>query len=188
MDRTDLSTNSVNPEDQQLRRVLSTLIWASWGVYLFVIITALFYNDRVLFVATLAGCTSLGVPLVLIRRRRLHAASLVVLLIELVTVTIIATVGQGIRDLAMLAFPILLIFCRAGFGASLFQNIRRVDNPGGLLVGLWRSLWLVCHQALRGGRYQLVLSCWHDPHFIVGGTGSGSAGNQYAQGPGTGTR
>jgi PAS domain S-box-containing protein len=133
MDRTDLSTNSVNPEDQQLRRVLSTLIWASWGVYLFVIITALFYNDRVLFVATLAGCTSLGVPLVLIRRRRLHAASLVVLLIELVTVTIIATVGQGIRDLAMLAFPILLIFA----GLALERPYFRISVGLTILAVCW---------------------------------------------------
>jgi diguanylate cyclase (GGDEF)-like protein/PAS domain S-box-containing protein len=105
-----MSTNIENEEDRTLAVVLTTLIWALWGVYLFVIITGIFFYDRVLIALTLAGCALLGIPMVLLKRHHLRTASLVITLIELSTVTIIATVGQGIRDLALVTFPIIFIF------------------------------------------------------------------------------
>ncbi len=134
-----MSANSENEENRQLARVLSTLIWASWGTYLFVILTSLYYNDWRLIAVTLAGCALLIVPLVLLRRRRLRASSLVVMLIELGTVTIIATVGQGIRDLAIVAFPIIFIFAGLALDRTFF----------GLCVGLTlvAVCWLVFGEA-----------------------------------------
>ncbi len=99
-----------NEEDRQLARTLVILILASWGVYLFVICTALYYTDWKLIAVTLTGCVLLILPLVLLNRRQLHSSSLVVMLVAPGTVTIIATVGQGIRDLAVVAFPIVFIF------------------------------------------------------------------------------
>jgi len=120
MDRVDVVANSENEEDKQMARVLTTLIWTSWGVYLFVIATGLFYHDwRTVFV-TLAGCALLSVPLVLLKRLHLRASGLVLMLIVLGTVTFIATVGQGIRDLAILSLPIILIFAGMALDRKYF--------------------------------------------------------------------
>ena len=125
-----------NAEDRQAARILSTLIWASWGTYLFVIFTALYYNDWKLIAVTLVGCALQIVPLALLRRRHLRASSLVVVLIVLGTLTIIATVGQGIRDTAIVAFPIVFIFAGLTLNRAFFR----------LCVGLTLAAvgWLAC--------------------------------------------
>ena len=99
-----------NEENRQLAKVLTTLIWASWCGFLVVCISGILYNDRRLIVVTLAGCAGLFLPMVLLKRRHLHASSLFSTMIILVTVTFFATVGQGIRDLAIVTFPVLFIF------------------------------------------------------------------------------
>jgi len=91
-------------ENRRLARILYILMGASCATYLFVLASAVYFNDRTLFAATLGGCVLLIVPFVLLRRRHLRASSLVVVLIILGTVTTIATVGQGIRDLAIVSF------------------------------------------------------------------------------------
>jgi len=111
----------LSEEDRQLAHVLSTLIWASWGVYLVVIFTGLYYADWRLITVTLAGCILLVAPLILLKRRQLRASSLVVVLIEIAIVTFIAMVGQGIRDLAIIAFPIILIFAGLSLNRGLFR-------------------------------------------------------------------
>jgi diguanylate cyclase (GGDEF)-like protein len=121
MDQGNLQTVYKNEEDRQLTRILSILIWATWGAYLFVILTALYYNDWKLIAMTLAGCALQVVPLILLRRRHLRASSLTVVLSTLGTVTIIATVGQGIRDLAIVAFPIIFIFAGLTLDRVLFR-------------------------------------------------------------------
>jgi len=127
-------------KDWQLIRILYILIGASWTAYLFVVATAIYYSDAVLFTATLVGCALLIIPFVLLRRRRLRASSLVVVLIILGTLTIIATVGQGIRDLAIIAFPIILIFAGLTLNRALFR----------LCVGLTLAAvcWLAIGEAL----------------------------------------
>jgi len=121
MDRLDLSAISKNEEDRRSARVLSILIWASWGVYLVVIITGLYYKDWKTIAVTLAGSALLSVALVLLRRQHLNASGLVVMLIELGTVTFIATVGQGIRDLAIVSFPIILFFAGLALNRVFFR-------------------------------------------------------------------
>jgi diguanylate cyclase (GGDEF)-like protein len=126
-------------EDRQLARVLSILIWASWSVYLFVIFTGLYYSDWAVIAVTLTGFASLIVPMVLLRRRYLRASSLIVVLSAIGTVTTIATVGQGIRDLAILALPIVVIFAGLALNRAFF----------GLCVGLTlvAVCWLVFGEA-----------------------------------------
>ncbi|MBI5353878.1 MAG: GGDEF domain-containing protein [Chloroflexi bacterium] len=128
-----------NEEDRQLARILSMLIWASWGVYLFVILSGLYFNDWAVISVTLTGCVSLVIPLILLRQRNLRASSLIVTLIVLATITIIATVGQGIRDLAIVALPIVIIFAGLTLPQSLFR----------LSVGLTLAAvcWLVFGEA-----------------------------------------
>ena len=118
---TKLSTSLDAEGERQLARVLAALIWASGAVYLFVIVTGLFYGDRVLIALTLVGCALLIIPMVLLRRRRVRASGLAVMLIEVATVTTIATVGQGIRDLAIVTFPIIFIFAGLALERAYFR-------------------------------------------------------------------
>jgi signal transduction histidine kinase len=121
MDRLDLVANSKAEEDLQLAGILSKLIWAAWGVFLFVIVIALYNHDRWLIVVTLTGCALLILPLVMLRRRHLHASILILMLIMLGTVTFIATIGQGIRDLTIVSFPILFIFAGLALERKFFR-------------------------------------------------------------------
>jgi len=57
-----------------------------------------------------AGSLSLAVPLVLIRSRHYRAGNLALTFILLVTVTAALTVGQGLHDTAVVAYPIILIY------------------------------------------------------------------------------
>jgi diguanylate cyclase (GGDEF)-like protein/PAS domain S-box-containing protein len=122
--------------DERLARILSWLIWASWGIYLFVVFTAVYYNDWPLFTVTSAGCAFLGLSMLLIRRRNLSAGSVLVVLSTLGTVTLIATVGQGIRDLAVVSFPILLIFA----GLTLSRRFFRLCVGLTLLAVSWLAV------------------------------------------------
>jgi diguanylate cyclase (GGDEF)-like protein/PAS domain S-box-containing protein len=81
---------------------------------------------------TLAGCALFSVPLILLRRRYLHASGMFLMLIMLGTTTFIATIGQGIRDLAVFGFLIVIIFAGLALKHTYFR----------LCVGL--SLVAVC--------------------------------------------
>jgi diguanylate cyclase (GGDEF)-like protein len=119
--QTFLKTIYENEEDRQLAWILSILIWATWGIYLFVLFTAIYYLDWKLIIVIVVGCALQIVPLALLRRRRLRAGSLAIVLIVLGTITIIATIGQGIRDLSIVAFPILFIFAGLTLNRAFFR-------------------------------------------------------------------
>ncbi|MBI9043575.1 MAG: PAS domain-containing protein [Anaerolineaceae bacterium] len=90
--------------------ILSLLIWASWGTFVFVFFTALYFNDWKSVGVILACSVLLIAPFALLKRGHLAASSLFIVLMMIITITIIATVGQGIRDMAIIAFPIVFIF------------------------------------------------------------------------------
>jgi len=139
MNRWDISTIYENEEDRQLAHILVTLILASWGAYLLAIVNAIYYQDWKLLIAALSGTAFLALPLVLLKRRNLRASSLLVMLLVLGTITGIATVGQGIRDLTLIAYPIVFIFAGMTMNRALFM----------LCVGLTflAVLWLVFGEA-----------------------------------------
>ena len=121
MHQWDISSIYENEEERHLARVLVTLILASWGVYLFVIFTGFYYRDWVLIVVTLTGCAFLILPVILIIYKYLRVASLLVMLIMLGIVTVIATIGQGIHDLAVITYPIIFIFAGLTLDRKLFR-------------------------------------------------------------------
>ncbi len=110
-----------NVEDRQLAVILTTLIYASWGMLLLLSITGIFYNDWRLIVVTLLSCAALVLPMVLLKRRHLRASSLVTTLIFLGITTFLATIGQGIRDLTIVTFPILFIFAGLALERKYFR-------------------------------------------------------------------
>lgn len=111
-------------EDRRIARLITILIFISWGTYAFALFFGILFKDWHLVAAILAGCALLVIPFVMIRRGKLHFSSFILVLSVLCTVTFIATIGQGIRDLAMIALPIVLIFAgltldRLRFGISV---------------------------------------------------------------------
>ncbi|MBA4385615.1 MAG: hypothetical protein C0410_12830, partial [Anaerolinea sp.] len=111
-------------EDKRIARLISILIFISWGTYAFIIFFGFFFKDWSLVAAALTGCVLLFIPFIMIRLGKLHFSSFILVISALGTVTFIATIGQGIRDLAMIALPIVLIFAgltldRLRFGISV---------------------------------------------------------------------
>jgi diguanylate cyclase (GGDEF)-like protein len=73
---------------------------------------------------TLISSVFLILPLWLTRHGHIFASSLFIVLIELGNVTLLATVGQGIHDVAIMAYPTIIIFAsltmhRLGFRLSV---------------------------------------------------------------------
>ena len=110
-----------NEEDQQAARILLVLILALWAINLIAGLTGLYWSDWKLITATLAGSVLQAVPLWLLRRGHLRASSLIFVMSVIGTVTIVAMVGQGIRDLAIVAFPIVFIFASMALSRAYFR-------------------------------------------------------------------
>ena len=109
-----------NEEDRQRAAMLSSIIWVSWGAYLYVIIIGIYYGNRVL-IAVMVVCSILqGVPFWLLRRGYWITSSIVTIVSVLGTVTLLATMGEGIRDISVLIFPIILIFAGLTLNRIIF--------------------------------------------------------------------
>ena len=140
-------------ENRQMLRVLSTLIYASWGIYLFVASEGFFYKDWPTMTAALAASVVLVVPFLMSRHGNLQAAGLIVMLVELCSITFLATIGQGIQDASIIAFPIIFYF--AG------QVLNRLYFRIGVGMALLAVCWLVA------GEY----FGWYTPKPFEGGAG-----------------
>jgi diguanylate cyclase (GGDEF)-like protein len=116
-----LQTLFKNEEDQKLARILSVLILASFAVYIIVALINLYVGDFKTITMVLAGVVVLVVSWWLLMRGYLRISSLIVALSELAAVTAIATVGQGIRDIAILGFPIIFVFISLTLERTYFR-------------------------------------------------------------------
>jgi diguanylate cyclase (GGDEF)-like protein/PAS domain S-box-containing protein len=124
---------SEQEENRQKARIVSTIIIAVECAYLTAMISGFVYRDTKLIIVTLAGCAFQILPYVLVRRGNLRISSLLVVLSALCSVTFIATVGQGIRDLAIISFPIIFIFA----GLTLDRVFFRISVALALLAVFW---------------------------------------------------
>jgi diguanylate cyclase (GGDEF)-like protein len=116
-----LQTLFKNEEDLKLARILSILILASFAVYIIVVLINLYVGDIKTVVTVLVGIVILFVSWWLLMRGYLRISSLLVALSELAAVTVIATVGQGIRDIAILGFPIIFVFASLTLDRTYFR-------------------------------------------------------------------
>jgi two-component system, cell cycle sensor histidine kinase and response regulator CckA len=91
-------------------RVSYILILAALGSYVFVGLISLYFHDGKTAWTMCGGGMTLVVPFLLLRSGRIRVGNLVLMIIVIATVTVIATVGQGIRDLAVVAYPIIFIY------------------------------------------------------------------------------
>ena len=158
-----------NEEDRRSARIISTLIFVSWGAYFFVIILTLLSNkDLFLICAIFVGCVLQLVPYFLVRRGHLYASSTLVVLNAICTLTFVATIGQGIRDLSLIAFPIIFIFA----GLTLNRNLFRLCVVISILAVCWLSMgeimgWFI-PQPYMGVSATLASMVMNSVLFIVG--------------------
>ena len=124
-DQTD-GLMSESSDNIQAAGILRRIILASWGMYLFVLVTGFYYKDWILITVILIGSAFLLLPYILVRRGHVQLSSFITVLIILGTVTYIAAVGQGIQDLATVSFPVIVIFSGLTLSRRLF----------GLCIGL----------------------------------------------------
>ena len=109
---------------RQTEHILSLPIWISWAAFLVALISAVFTSDWGLASATLIGIVFLIIPFWLLKRGYFLLSGSIYVLMMLITVTAIAAIGQGIHDVAIMAYPIVIFFSslalnRLGFRISV---------------------------------------------------------------------
>jgi hypothetical protein len=121
---------------------LSVLLVASAAVYLIIGCITLSGGDWRSTSVMGAAFVFEAVPWWLRRRGRLQASALILIATVLATVTVAATLGQGIRDMGVVVYPILFIFAGLTLTRRLFA----------LCVGLTLAAitWLALGEAYGG--------------------------------------
>jgi signal transduction histidine kinase len=109
-------TSFKNAEDQRGVRTLSILLLASCAIFLVVSVAGLVWSDWKLVWAAVVGIILLSPPFAFLKSGHIGASSISLMVILIIMTTYIATIGQGIRDIAIVAFPIVFIF--AGLAMS----------------------------------------------------------------------
>ena len=97
-------------EEQRIARILLVVLATLLLTYLIVMGTALYRDDWELIIYTAVGCVLLLAPLGLLLRGHLRASGLIMILSVLISATLIATVGQGVHDTAIMAYPVIVVF------------------------------------------------------------------------------
>jgi|GEM_PF-6649519 len=113
MNQQDRRLNSEQEEYRQTAGMFTGLLGATLGMYLFLIFTAVYNSDSRLILLSLIGTAFQIVPFVMVRKGNFQAGSVLVVLSAILMVTTIATIGHGIHDLVLVAYPIIFVF--AGF-------------------------------------------------------------------------
>ena len=97
-------------DPQQTTRISFILIFAALGTYLIVCLISLYFHDWKTVWTVCVGSILLALPFWLLRSKHYRSGNLILMVIVLASVTAIATVGQGIRDLAIVAYPVVFIY------------------------------------------------------------------------------
>jgi hypothetical protein len=96
-------------EERQTARILFIVIIAILVTCLIAVVAGLYWDETVMIYITLVGAVLLIVPLWLLVRGHLWTSGLIVAVISLGTATGTATVGQGIHDYVVMAYPTIII-------------------------------------------------------------------------------
>jgi signal transduction histidine kinase/CheY-like chemotaxis protein len=124
----------------QTTRVSYIIILSALGTCLIVGVLSGVIGDWKTVWTVLIGGLSFAVPLWLLRRGHYRSGNLVLVMIVIVTTTVAATVGQGIHDLSVVAYPVILVY------VGLTSERALLGLCGGVTVlGI---LWLVVGDSL----------------------------------------
>jgi diguanylate cyclase (GGDEF)-like protein len=141
-------------EKKHAERVIFGLIWISWAAYLVAMISGLYFSDALVITATLISSVLLILPFWLVRQGHPDAGGQLIVLISLVNVTILATVGQGIHDVSIMAYPTLIIYASLALSKFGFRLC--------VVLTLLSMAWLVFGEA--GGLF--VSKAYKTPNFV----------------------
>ncbi len=97
-------------EPQQSSRISYVLIILCLGIYILVGILCAAFHAWKTVLACGGGSILLCLPLWLLIRKHFRTSHLSLMAIAVLSVTVIAWVGQGIHDLAIVTYPIILIY------------------------------------------------------------------------------
>ena len=137
---TENSIHTENEEDIQRKPTLSAILWISWLAYFVALISGLYWGDRTLIIVTLINCIILIIPFWLLRRGNVRASGYLIVLMVLGMVTVVATIGQGIHDFTILAYPIIIVFASLALDRLGFRIF--------VILTVAAAAWLVFGEAL----------------------------------------
>jgi diguanylate cyclase (GGDEF)-like protein len=115
-----LQTIYKTDEDRRVAAILLKVFFGLVATYLILIGMAFYWEDSVLIIIVLIGGIMLFVPIVLLFRGHLHTSSLIMVLITIFSVTTFAVQGQGIYDVAILAYPVIIVFASLLFERRIY--------------------------------------------------------------------
>jgi diguanylate cyclase (GGDEF)-like protein len=123
-----LNSRFSNDDDRLTASLLTKFILATLFTYAIVILAGALWADWNLITITLIGVFSLFFPIGFLLSGHLQTGSIFIVISILVTTTIIAMVGQGIHDLAILAYPVMIVLAglvmkRVSFYISAFLSL-----------------------------------------------------------------
>lgn len=98
-----------NDDDRLTASLLTRFILAAFFTYAIVILAGALWADWNLITITLIGVFSLFFPIGFLLSGHLQTGSIFIVISILITTTILAMIGQGIHDLAILAYPVLIV-------------------------------------------------------------------------------
>lgn len=104
-----LQTKYQNDEDRRIASILVKIIYAMLAAYLMIFATGFFWGDPGIFVIIFAGGLALSVPWALLARGSLRLSGICVVIVVLLTITVAATEGNGIHDLAIVGYPVVIV-------------------------------------------------------------------------------
>ena len=108
-------------QEKQAARILFWMIVASWVTYAAVILSGLYWSDWKLVITAAIGSALELLPFWLLRRNKVRASSFILMILVMATITGIASIGQGIRDVAVVAYPVVFVFADLTLDRNLFK-------------------------------------------------------------------
>lgn len=132
----NLHTIYSTEKDRALARILSMLILMSASGCLIGIAAAVTTEDWMTIAVLLLACALLAVSFVVLRCGHLRVSTLMFVGSAIGSVTLAATVGQGIRDVALLVFPIIFVYA----GLTLDRRFFAITVALALVAVCWLGL------------------------------------------------
>lgn len=125
----------ISAEENSVRLSFLRITPILMGAYIITCLAGMIWKNLFLIEFSIASCVLLVIPWILLARGFLRLGGFLVLMNVLISVTVLSTVGQGIHDQAIIAYPVVIII------AGLFMN--RFDYFFTSLLTLLAVAWLV---------------------------------------------
>ena len=104
--------------DRQTAQIVYAIIFGSLATFLVTLLGGLYWKEWTITLTGVVGILVQVFPLGLLLRRNVQASSLVIGFLSLILVTYATTMGQGIHDISIMAYPVIIII------ASLIMRLR----------------------------------------------------------------